>query len=409
MNLLASPRGKKFLFAALYFSEGAPVGYIWWALPALLRSRGVEVGTITALTSLLVLPWILKAFWAPLVDIVQGRRWTLREWIFSTQSLMGLALLPVAFLDIATDLTLITSCLLLHAVAASLQDAAIDALAISATPPAERGSLNGWMQTGYLAGRSVFGGTLLVASASFGENAIVVPLIATIWCVATLLLFLTKPLPRAGTPESAGVRFVRYRADLRRVARDGRVWSAFAFALVAGAAFEGVGAIGGPYLLDRGLSQAGVGWFFSIPAVAGMVCGSLAGGYLADRAGTLRVVGSSLLGIAAVVLTLAAMESAAEPPAPHWTVAIFSALYLGIGVFVASSYAMFMNLTDAGLGATQFSAFMGATNACESWSGYAAGRMTGAAGYGTAFAALAGISLLGLAALFRLHRSRRPA
>ncbi len=406
MNLLDSPRGKKLLFTALYFSEGAPVGYIWWALPALLRSRGVEVGTITALTSLLVLPWILKAFWAPLVDIAQGRRWTLREWIFSTQSLMGVALLPVVFLDIATDLPLITACLLLHAAAASLQDAAIDALAISATPPGERGSLNGWMQTGYLAGRSVFGGTLLVASAGFGGNAIVVPLIATIVCVASLLLFLTKPPPPAGTPVPAGVRFSRYRADLLRAARDGRVWSAFAFALLSGAAFEGVGAVGGPYLIDRGLSQAGVGWFFSIPAVAGMVCGSLAGGYLADRAGTLRVVGSSLLGIAVVVLTLAAMESAAEPPAAQWTATVFSALYLGIGVFVASSYAMFMNLTDEGLGATQFSAFMGATNACESWSGYAAGRMIGASGYGTAFAALAGISLLGLPALFRLHRNR---
>ncbi len=406
MNLLDSSGGKKVLFTALYFSEGAPVGYIWWALPTLLRSGGVPVGEITSLTSLLIVPWILKAFWAPLVDLVQNRRWTLREWIYSTQALMGLSLLPVAFLDFAADIPTIGACLLVHAVAASLQDAAIDALAISTTGESERGSLNGWMQTGYLAGRSVFGGMLLIVSARFGGSAIVIPLIVTIWGIASLLLFLTKVPPRTGPPEAAGVRWSRYRLHLLHAARDRRVWSGFAFALIAGAAFEGVGAVGGPYLLDRGLGQAGVGWFFAVPAVAGMICGSLAGGYLVDRGGTLRVVGSSLIGIVLVVFGLAATETPAAPAGLEWTVAMFALLYLGIGLFTASSYAMFMNLTDARLGATQFSAFMGATNACESWSGYAAGGMIGAAGYGTAFATLAGISLLGLPALFRLHGDR---
>ena len=32
------------LFTLLYFSEGAPIGFIWWALPSMLRTRGLEIG-----------------------------------------------------------------------------------------------------------------------------------------------------------------------------------------------------------------------------------------------------------------------------------------------------------------------------------------------------------------------------
>jgi len=32
--------GRRTLFGALYFSEGAPIGFIWWALPLLWALRG---------------------------------------------------------------------------------------------------------------------------------------------------------------------------------------------------------------------------------------------------------------------------------------------------------------------------------------------------------------------------------
>ena len=50
----------------------------------------------------------------------------------------------------------------MHALAASTQDVAIDALAIGAVPPQTRGRLNGAMQAGMLTGRSVFGGGMLI-------------------------------------------------------------------------------------------------------------------------------------------------------------------------------------------------------------------------------------------------------
>jgi hypothetical protein len=36
---LKHPVGRRVLFGALYLSEGAPIGFVWIALPTLLRDR----------------------------------------------------------------------------------------------------------------------------------------------------------------------------------------------------------------------------------------------------------------------------------------------------------------------------------------------------------------------------------
>jgi len=71
-------------------------------------------------------------------------------------------------------------------------------------------------------------------------------------------------------------------------------------------------------------------------------------------------------------------------------------VYLGIGWFTASSYALFMDLTDVRLGATQFSTFMAATNACEAWAVWVGGRGVANFGYGPALLGMAALGLLGL-------------
>jgi len=67
-DLLATPLGRRVLFTLLYLSEGAPIGFIWWAMPTRLRAAGVSVEEITWLTAILVLPWTFKWLWAPVID-----------------------------------------------------------------------------------------------------------------------------------------------------------------------------------------------------------------------------------------------------------------------------------------------------------------------------------------------------
>ena len=88
MNFFDTPTRRKILFASLYLSEGAPIGFIWLALPTRLRAHDVPVEQITWLAAVLVLPWTFKFTWAPLVDLLRSRHWTLRHWIVAAQTVM---------------------------------------------------------------------------------------------------------------------------------------------------------------------------------------------------------------------------------------------------------------------------------------------------------------------------------
>jgi len=363
--------------------------YLWWYLPTVLRADGVPVEEIAALTSALALPWALKFLWAPAVDLLRGPRWGLRGWILSTQALMVLAFLPLLFLDLRADFAAVAAFLLAHAFAASLQDVAVDALAIGATPEEERGSLNGWMNAGHLGGRALLSGGALALSAVLGPRAVVGILMAIVGSSAVLVL-LCRP-PPAALRGAAALR--EFGANLRAAARRRSTWAGLAFALVAAAGFEAAGGLGGPFLVDRGLPKEFVGALYGGPFVAGMVIGGLAGGRASDRLGRRGAVAAGQAAFALLVLAIAG-AARLRPDLPGGAAAaLYAALYLAIGFYTAASYALFMSLTDPRLGATQFSAYMGATNACEAWSVNLAGRFAGALGYPVAFASMALVSL----------------
>lgn len=401
MDLARTRTGRRLLFTAYYFVEGAPIGFLWWSLPAILRSRGAEPERIGALLGWLVLPWALKWLWAPLVDRWQGPRWTLRGWIVASQLGMALALLPLVTRTALADSELLVACLCAHAVFAATQDAAIDALMIRTTEPGERGQLAGWMQLGMLTGRSLLGGGALLVLSNVGDRTVVLALLGVV--VGGLAL---AALYRAPIPGEPGAPASDLGARLRAAFRRRTTWLGLAFAALGGAGFEAVGAFASPLLTERAGGATDVaGRFFLLPAVVAMALGGVVGGRVTDRLGARR--GTLLAGLllAATILTTAAAveRSAAVEPLLPWLTAVYAA----IGWFTASSYALFMRWTDERVGATQFSAYMAATNLCESWSAAAAGRLIPRAGYGGAFAALGAVGLLALGLVARAGRRER--
>lgn len=401
MNLLETPRGRRVLFTACYFVEGAPIGFLWWCLPALLRARGHPPATIGALLGWLTLPWALKWLWAPIIDTVQGPRWTLRGWVGAAQVGMALTLLPLLAAEDFLRSGWLVPCLVAHAVFAATQDAAIDAVLARAAPPAERGRLSGWMQLGMLTARGLLGGGALLLQARLGEQAVVGALLAVV--VGGLALL---PLYRAPAPEP-GARGPRVVARGLAAALGRRVtWIGLGFAVLGGAGFEALGGLAGPLLTERAGGDTTVaGRFFLLPAVLCSALGGLAGGALTDRLGERR--GALLAGVAlaaSILATAAAIELA--PRDPDVLLPWLALVYLTIGWFTAASYALFLRWTDPRLGATQFSAFMGATNLCEVWAVALAGAWVGSIGYGRTFAALAVVGLVGLG-LTRISETAR--
>jgi len=392
-------RRRRWLFAALYLCEGAPIGFLWWALPTILTERGAEPEAVGTLLSWLVLPWALKFLWAPLIDLGGGRR--LGRWIVAAQLLMALTLVPLLFRGTGSHLGWVGAALLLHALAAASQDAAIDALAIRSVPPGERGRLNGWMQVGMLFGRSLFGGGALLVRGQIGDRGVLLLLISGLSSVALGLAWRGRSW--LGAPLAPREARVSLGSHLRQALGRRVTWVALLFAATSGAGFEVVGVFAGPLLVSRGLDSRVVGLFLGLFAVAAMAGGAALGGRLSDRWSARRCVLVAGLWLGASVLLLAGL--CAGPSGPLVLRAVLLLVYLGIGAFTASSYALFMQLSDPALGATQFSAYMGATNLCESWSARLGGRLASGHGYGSAFAAPALIALASLALLGALRPS----
>jgi predicted MFS family arabinose efflux permease len=280
----------------------------------------------------------------------------------------------------------------------------IDALAITSTTEQERGGLNGWMQVGYLGSRGLFGGGALLVRERWGDSALVALLVLAIALPMTTHLFCRLPAGRAG--ERAGGPAAAFLDGLRAALRARRTWIALLFAALVASALEATGAVSGPLLVELGFSDARISTFYALPVPLGLAVGALLGGWFSDRRGRRRAVAFAGLFVAAAVTLLALAPLGVERPT--FTFLLLGGVYLGAGLLTASTYALFMDLTQPGLAATQFSAYMAATNLCELWSGRLAGRLAGGSGYPSAFLATAAVTATALLLLVFLSPHPRP-
>lgn len=76
----------------IYFAEGLPWTIVMLVSVVFFKRMGISNVDIALYTSWLYLPWVIKPFWAPLVDILR----TKRLWIISMQVLIGAALGGIA-------------------------------------------------------------------------------------------------------------------------------------------------------------------------------------------------------------------------------------------------------------------------------------------------------------------------
>ncbi|MFZ4714556.1 MAG: MFS transporter [Bacteriovoracaceae bacterium] len=394
MNSTSNLGMKKLSFALLYFTEGAPIGFLWLALPTLFREQGLTVKMITQYSSLLVIPWSLKFFWAPILDALRGPRFGYRHWMMVAQTMMALTLVPLLFLDLTTDFRLICKILVLHAFFSSIQDLAIDSLAISVTAAKDRGKINGWMQVGQFIGQSAFGGGTILMVHYMGLKSVVGILIAAIFILGTLT---ARNKTLSSTKEVKGQKLNDYFKTMKQclLSKSMLLGMLFAVTILSGEkAFTG---LIGPYLLDRGFDSLTIGSFLAFPSIILMVLGSLFGGYFSDQFGRkpILIVATLLMTVlVALIITIIPHES---------MIASLCGVYFCAGVMITTSYSLLMNLTNNNLAATQFSAFMAMINLSESYSVFFVGKMKPEYGYLWAFLGAFAISLISLFLLWGLQ------
>lgn len=153
---------------SLYWAQGLPVGFMTHALPVILRAEGVSLAHIGGF-GLLMLPWSIKVFWAPLIDRYgQSEKGHYRSWIIPIQLLTVSVLILLSFLPIKSlnePIYLMTLFLVLFSLnmLGATQDIATDGLAVSILNGKQQQWGNTFQVIGSRLGFIVGGGAILWA------------------------------------------------------------------------------------------------------------------------------------------------------------------------------------------------------------------------------------------------------
>lgn len=78
---------------SLYLAEGLPYVAVMTISVIMYKRMGISNTDIALYTSWLYLPWVIKPFWSPFVDLLKTKRW----WIVTMQLLIGAGFAGIAF------------------------------------------------------------------------------------------------------------------------------------------------------------------------------------------------------------------------------------------------------------------------------------------------------------------------
>lgn len=142
-----------FSFSLLYFVQGAAVAYFTNLQKPYLRSLGIPLESVGLLTSLLLLPFVMKVFFGWWSD----RRSRTKHGGRKPFMVAGLILAAVCFLLCALipperNFFLFSSLMILASTGISLFDAATDGLAIDSTPESSYSKVQAYMVGGRASG-----------------------------------------------------------------------------------------------------------------------------------------------------------------------------------------------------------------------------------------------------------------
>lgn len=141
-------------FFYLYVMQGVPAGFATTALANFLAAEGLRSDRIGTFVAMQGLPWTFQFVWGPFIDKFQGSRLGRRRpWVVTAQLLAVLASLGMLLVDNpVSNVTLLGIAFFVHSAVASVQDASVDAMAITTIPETERGRINAFMRGGFLVG-----------------------------------------------------------------------------------------------------------------------------------------------------------------------------------------------------------------------------------------------------------------
>ncbi|MFO0757047.1 MAG: MFS transporter [Byssovorax sp.] len=295
----------------LYTTQGIPFGLASEYLPVVLRQAGLS-RTQIALTFWLQLPWQLKVLWATLADRPSVRP-RARLLLLLVQLLLGGTMALYALFDLKTEAPSWFAITALAALFAATQDVFVDALAVRALPPEDRGFGNVAQVAGYRLGMLLGGAGLLLCVGSLGQPLTLLGC-AGIVAAAGIGAYLLRDREGAGDageapPSSARPRAAGLFAMLRH-ALGRETWPVVAMALTFKLGVHVATSIVKPMVVDHGWSPEAIGWaVVSVGTAAGLV-GAAIGGLLYRWLGETRALAAAMVlqAVTGVPLLLASLR-----------------------------------------------------------------------------------------------------
>lgn len=298
----------------LYFAQGIPFIFINMVTMVLFTRLGMSKADATLYTGWLYLPWVIKPFWGPIVDIIRTKRW----WTVVMQLCVAVGLGLIAFTLPVSEGTKVAEgsipvssfmvCLFFYFITAfcsATHDIASDGFYMLALDTNQQSMFVGIRSTFYRCA-SVFGQGGLVMIAGALENATGSSYQGWMWTVAgtsaffaIVFLWHAFILPYPANDRPVGGEGKKHIGDIGRefigsfgtFFRKKHVGLAMLFMLLYRLPEAQVVKLNQVFLLapvsegGLGLTQAELGFAYGVLAIVGLTIGGIIGGICAANGG----------------------------------------------------------------------------------------------------------------------------
>jgi PAT family beta-lactamase induction signal transducer AmpG len=287
----------------LYFAEGLPYVLINTVSVILYKRMGIDNAHIAFWTSWLYLPWVIKMFWGPFVDVYS----TKRKWILGTQAAMSLCMFVIAFsLRTESFFALSLAAFFAGAFISATYDIAADGFYMLALSQKDQALFVG-LRAGFYRLAMIFGSGFLVYVAGMletssgrvaGSWSTVLGISGGIFALALAYHYFILPYPAADGRPSAPDRPERssFGEVIRSYFRQEGIGVMLAFILFYRLGEAMLLKLVSPFLLDPagagglGLTTKEVGLVYGTVGIVCLVAGGILGGWLISRFGFKRCV-----------------------------------------------------------------------------------------------------------------------
>ena len=362
---------------SVYFAEGMPYIIVMTVSVIMYKRLNISNTEIAFYTSWLYLPWVIKPFWSPLVELFKTKRW----WIVSMQLFIGAGLAGVA-LTLPTSFFFRGSLafLWLLAFSSATHDIAVDGFYMMGLNENQQAFFVGIRNTFYRIAM-ITGQGILVVLAGFletstllgnPENGNNIPMAWAFTFVVMAIAFLLfavyhkffLPYPKEDIETaSEGVKnvFAGFSETIKAYFVKKEIWTILGFLLLYRLGESQLVKMASPFLLDSievgglGLTTKQVGIAYGTIGIIALTIGGISGGWLASKYGFKKLLWVFVLSINlpnAVYVFLSYVQ-----PSEYWiTVSAVAIEQLGYG-FGFTAYTLYMLYVSAGKYKTAHYAF----------------------------------------------------